>query len=433
MGARDDEWTQWVTLYRALFVHQDRAYALQAPPDASGGRSPYRAVRRPVSDAVIRGHLTGQHTAAWYQLGADDSVRWGAYDCDATEPERARAALTRLYELAAQAGLTTAVETSRRGGHLWIFIEPPGVPAWQMFRLLSGLLEVARTAGVVAAGVPIEMYPKQVARGPDGLGSALRGPLGVHQQTGMRYPLLDVSRWAPVGATLRAQLEALEQVHAARTPAGAVAAALQRYGQSAPRQAVWPSGLCTSGEGLAAEAAQVSARPAGDGAGGQDGDDQRRLSPATREIAALVNTRCDLRAELAHWTALDARGRGSCPLHPPDWHPSFAVIGTHPDARWVCFHETNPRTGRHLGGDLIALVARLHGLTYGRAAWELARTRGLLAADAAAPWRSRRDGRRIRPIGRRYEAPTRGWLFLDAEVSGEAEVAPPKTSTYDGE
>lgn len=419
MGERGGEWAQWVALYRALFVQQDRAYALQLAPAASQERAAYRAVRRPVSDAVILAHLKGEQTAAWYQLDAHDRVGWGAYDCDATDPHQARAALVGLYELAVDAGLAVIVERSRRGGHLWVFGERPGVPAWQMLRLLSGMLHAARASGVVPADVPIEVYPKQVARGPDGLGSALRGPLGVHRQTGVRYPLMDAATWTPVGATLRAQLDVLERVDAMRTPATAIAAALQRYGRREARsetQATGPSAMTRSAAaGMSAADAAIAEVASGDEAvAGPEGGEPRRVSPATREIAALVNARCDLRAELAHWTELDAQGRGSCPLHPPDWHPSFAVVGTPPHAHWVCFHETNPQTGRYLGGDLVALVARLHGLSYGRAAWELARARGLLAPDTAAPWRGRNKGQRI---GRRYEAPTRAWLFHDAEVA----------------
>jgi len=51
-----------------------------------------------------------------------------------------------------------------------------------------------------------------------------------------------------------------------------------------------------------------------------------------------------------------------CPFHPPDVHPSFAVNRAR--GFWICFHETNSRTGRYIGGDAIAFYKKLTGLSY---------------------------------------------------------------------
>ncbi len=75
----------------------------------------------------------------------------------------------------------------------------------------------------------------------------------------------------------------------------------------------------------------------------------------------------DLRSFVGRYVDLDAAGRGSCPLHPPDRRKSFAVR----DNYWVCFHEVNPRTGRYLGGDVVSLWMRLHGLPFKEALAEL--------------------------------------------------------------
>ena len=68
-------------------------------------------------------------------------------------------------------------------------------------------------------------------------------------------------------------------------------------------------------------------------------------------MAALKARLGDPYEFIRSYVTLDERGRGHCPFHPPDRHPSFAVNRAH--GHWVCFHEVNPRTGRYMGGDVI--------------------------------------------------------------------------------
>jgi DNA primase len=83
-----------------------------------------------------------------------------------------------------------------------------------------------------------------------------------------------------------------------------------------------------------------------------------RPSPMARLKAQIGDTY----SFVSKYVELDETGRGHCPFHPPDIHPSFAVN----KARdfWICFHETNPKTGRHIGGDAISFYKRLTGLPY---------------------------------------------------------------------
>jgi GNAT superfamily N-acetyltransferase len=415
-SASGSDWSTWAALFKDLFVQQERAYARQLTLGAAAGRAAYRAVRSPVTPGVVVAHLCGRSTAAWYQLDDEDQVRWGAYDCDATDAAVGRSVLETLYRSLVEVGCRPVVELSRRGGHVWLFVEPPGVPAWLMVRLLASVLRRARDAGEIDSHLPVETYPKQVMRGPDGLGSALRGPLGVHAQTGMRYPFLDVERWEPVASTLRGQLDMLQRYRDTRLSAADVANVVARVNSGS---LLGPNTTVGGGQ---YELTHVSTDMLSDGVSLPDpeggGADLPRLSPATLAIVRLVRNACDLRTEVSHWTQLDARGRGSCPIHPPDLHPSFAVIGAHPSARWVCFHQTNPRTGHYLGGDLIALVARLRGVSYGRAAWELARARRLISAERAArPWRGGQGGSSPGTVGAtRGVRPSRRWWFTDADM-----------------
>ncbi len=65
---------------------------------------------------------------------------------------------------------------------------------------------------------------------------------------------------------------------------------------------------------------------------------------------------------ISRYVELDREGRGHCPFHPPDRHPSFAV--NRADGYWVDSHEVDPCTGRYVGGDAIAFYRRLWGLSY---------------------------------------------------------------------
>ena len=115
----------------------------------------------------------------------------------------------------------------------------------------------------------------------------------------------------------------------------------------------------------------------------QVGDDRRQareeLPPRPVEhgngIEGLKASIGDLYDFVSQYVDLDERGRGSCPFHPPDRHPSFAV--NREEGYWVCFHEVNPETGRYLGGDAIEFYRRLRGLDFGETVTVLAQQYGM--------------------------------------------------------
>jgi len=53
---------------------------------------------------------------------------------------------------------------------------------------------------------------------------------------------------------------------------------------------------------------------------------------------------------------------GRAPLHPSDVPPSFSLDREH--GLWVCFHQTDPRTGKYLSGDAVEFRRRYKGLPY---------------------------------------------------------------------
>ena len=96
-------------------------------------------------------------------------------------------------------GITTYLETRRRGGHLWFFFAHSHEGS-QVRAFGKGVISNHRVEGV-------ELYPKQdrLCGGP---GSLVKLPFGIHKRSGHRYPFIyrDGSWLAP---TVREHIEVL--------------------------------------------------------------------------------------------------------------------------------------------------------------------------------------------------------------------------------
>src|SRR4051794_3917184 len=105
-------------IYQDLFVHRQDVYAQQTRQGA------YFLKHSFVSERVIRSHLTGGITAGWYALKPDNTVRWVALDADRDDGlEQLQQAWQKLEDK----GISSYLELSRRGGHLWVLFQP--IPA----------------------------------------------------------------------------------------------------------------------------------------------------------------------------------------------------------------------------------------------------------------------------------------------------------------
>src|SRR5215212_11050895 len=96
--------------YQELFCHRRDLYALQRSNGA------YFLKQAPLTSDVLRVHLQGGLTAGFYALTPDNTTRWVALDADRED------GLTQLQWSAQQLdtrGITSHLERSRRGGHLW--------------------------------------------------------------------------------------------------------------------------------------------------------------------------------------------------------------------------------------------------------------------------------------------------------------------------
>lgn len=171
------------------FFQRHDLYARQLPD----GR--YICIRQPLTPNLVSAHLQGKLTLGTYVLDSLDQACFVVLDGDDDPQFKALISLHR--ELGTS--VPTYLETSRRGGHLWLFFSEP-VPG-----------EKARAFGLSLAhraGLPvIEVFPKQ-NRLDGGPGSLIRLPFGFHQRTGKRYGFVDGSL-SPIAPTVSEQIRIL--------------------------------------------------------------------------------------------------------------------------------------------------------------------------------------------------------------------------------
>ena len=296
--------------------------------------------REPVTERLIVAHLRGRVTCGWYALDSDSTCRWAAVDADSRTGLQD---LQRLWAFLKAREVPSYIEGSRRGGHLWVFFEP--LAARPVRRLMGALVEMAEVG-------PVELFPKQDRlTSPERVGSLMRGPLGVHQEAGRAFGFLEPETLRLVGLDSLSQLDYICSFE--RLPAARVAELLADLMDELRRK----------GRDLGRELVE---RPP-------------PTSPPNGGLIAEIKSRIgDIYDFIGQYVPLDERGRGPCPFHPPDRHPSFAV--NREGGYWVDFHEVNSRTGRYVGGDAIEFYRRLRGLDHRGAVRELAERLGMRPA-----------------------------------------------------
>jgi hypothetical protein len=175
------------------FVNR-KAYVQQTEvPGAKSGKHQYyrpevKATKEPIPlrPDTIAAHLAGWLTLAFYAIkpAPANNCKWLAIDADYGT---AKNDLEKLREAFAVDGIEALPESSRRGGHLWVFNEEP---------LPAGLLRLYVLNKAKVLGVPvkakgdddgIEVFPKQDALGEGEFGNAIRAPFGIHRATNQRY------------------------------------------------------------------------------------------------------------------------------------------------------------------------------------------------------------------------------------------------------
>lgn len=178
--------------YFHLFVNR-RAYVVQSvrPHHESGHYYYYRpkakGTNKPIclTQDTIRRHLEGGVTVGLYAINpTTQRCKWVAIDADYKD---AMEDLLKLQFYLTQDQVSPALEMSKRGGHLWIFMQTPQLA--RDCRIYIYNLALRLGVPVKGVGLPegIEVFPKQDELRKGDFGNAIRGPLGIHRGAGKRF------------------------------------------------------------------------------------------------------------------------------------------------------------------------------------------------------------------------------------------------------
>jgi len=178
--------------YRSLFVNR-LAYTLQSPrPHPESGRHYYFRPKASgtgeelsLTAATIRRHLEGELTIGLFAINpTTQRSKWVAIDADYAG---AIQDLLKLQYFLQEDNVEAALEMSKRGGHLWIFMEKPVLA--RECRIYIYNLALRLGVRIKGAGLAegIEVFPKHDELRKGEFGNAIRGPLGIHRGANRRY------------------------------------------------------------------------------------------------------------------------------------------------------------------------------------------------------------------------------------------------------
>ena len=178
--------------YRHLFVNRG-AYTLQSPrPRPENGRHYYFRPKAKGTGAAlsltgptIRCHLEGEITIGLYAINpATQRSKWVAIDADYAG---AMEDLLKLQYSLQQDKVEAALEMSKRGGHLWIFMERPALACECRIYICNLALELGVRIKGIGLAEGIEIFPRHDELRAGEFGNAIRGPLGIHRGANRRY------------------------------------------------------------------------------------------------------------------------------------------------------------------------------------------------------------------------------------------------------
>jgi hypothetical protein len=178
--------------YWRLFVNR-RAYTLQSiRPHPETRRHHYfrpndKRTGAPLelNEDIVRRHLEGEITIGLYATNPENQCcKWVAIDADY---KNAMEDLLKLQYRLGRDGIQPALEMSRRGGHLWIFLEKPLLAKHCRIYIHDVALRLAVPVKQSGLKEGIEIFPKHDVIKPGGFGNAIRGPLGIHRGASRRF------------------------------------------------------------------------------------------------------------------------------------------------------------------------------------------------------------------------------------------------------
>lgn len=184
--------TEVVRDYGCLFVNRG-AYTLQSsrPHPESGRHYYFRPKAKGTGEelgltaATIRRHLEGELTIGLYAINpATQRSKWVAIDADYAG---AMEDLLKLQYSLQQDSIEAALEMSKRGGHLWIFMERPALARECRIYIYNLALKLGMRIKGIGLAEGIEIFPKHDELRDGEFGNAIRGPLGIHRGANRRY------------------------------------------------------------------------------------------------------------------------------------------------------------------------------------------------------------------------------------------------------
>lgn len=306
------------------FIQRWDMYARQRDDGA------YLTVHRRLQADHLIDHLRGDRTLGAYVLDEASQGRYLVLDAD-NSPDWRR--LQGLGQVLSQMDCPSYLEDSRRGGHLWLFLEET-LPGEEIRRFGQGLLA---HFGIM----DVELFPKQ-DRLSSGPGSLIRLPFGVHRKSDRRYGFYTPDG-QPLAPTLRGQIRALA------TPGTVPENVFSRFKDlelnTAPKNRFQQQRSRERGSEIAPDA------------------------PLSSRIKAAIS----VRQFLLQYVELSPAGRGLCPFH-DDTQASFSVNDD--EAYWHCFACDE-------GGSIIDFWMLYRDCDFKTAVGDLARS--LLTEENPAP------------------------------------------------
>jgi len=175
-----------------MFVNR-AAYTLQSSrPHPETGRHYYFRPKAKgtgeelsLTAATIRRHLEGELTIGLYAINpATQRSKWVAIDADYAG---AMEDLLKLQYSLQQDEVEAALEMSKRGGHLWIFMERPALARECRVYIYNLALNLGMRIKGLGLAEGIEIFPRHDELRKGEFGNAIRGPLGIHRGANRRY------------------------------------------------------------------------------------------------------------------------------------------------------------------------------------------------------------------------------------------------------
>jgi hypothetical protein len=188
---------RYLRLLAARCIGRRNDYAVQRD---DGG---YARVGAAVSLDALARHVGGFETMASYVIDEAGTCHFAVFDADSLD---GLVQLLGVQRRLAGDGIDSALEGSRRGGHLRVWFASPLAP------------DLVRRWLLPYCPDGVEFYPKQDAASFEQPGSLMRVPFGVHRLSGRRYPflVLDSSgageRLVPAARSVAASLDWLATV-----------------------------------------------------------------------------------------------------------------------------------------------------------------------------------------------------------------------------